>query len=393
MADLLSTTINGDLLITEKLSFGPSKEEELISLQANEKDVWFTGEGTDIYFNRQSLLKPSYLSAINSNVLGENHIVAQGEVVRGVSNALYNCITPYTYSNSDLEMVSQLGLSDNRWGWVMANYGDFKSGVRIGLSASLSQHTAKGRRAAVFIHPGTGAGLEHLHLGSPGQIGTWGYGEDYAHNGNTYIHSRFGQVVFECSPRTDWAQDEPGRAILAPISSTAGNYFGFYPALTMVKKNSSGSTFTLPISLGTSTRRWQKYFGATSSSISSDRRLKNNIKELSNEDSFSIDDFFYGLKPVSYNLNAEEEKQLHIGFIAQGVAESAKEAGIEEKDLAIIDHSFWTDEKTGEEKDEYGLAYEEFIALNTYMIQKQQKHMSQLEQRLEKIEKQISEVK
>ncbi len=39
------------------------------------------------------------------------------------------------------------------------------------------------------------------------------------------------------------------------------------------------------------------------------------------------------------------------------------------------------------EGEEYGLAYEEFIALNTYMIQKQQKTMDALTRRVDELEK------
>ena len=50
----------------------------------------------------------------------------------------------------------------------------------------------------------------------------------------------------------------------------------------------------------------------------------------------------------------------------------AIEVGIPAESLPLLSHKYWTDEETGEEKDRYGLAYEEFIALNTYMIKKLQ---------------------
>ena len=88
--------------------------------------------------------------------------------------------------------------------------------------------------------------------------------------------------------------------------------------------------------------------------------------------------FFMELKPKAYTLNIENSDQKHFGFIAQDVEKSLEELGMHEKDLGLIEHSYWTDEKTGEEVDRYALSYEEFIPLNTYMIQKQQREIEDL---------------
>lgn len=108
-----------------------------------------------------------------------------------------------------------------------------------------------------------------------------------------------------------------------------------------------------------------------------------------------FEQLFYKLTPKTYTLNAEKCNDIHIGFIAQDIEKSLEELGVSSDELGFIDHEYWKDEETGEEKDRYGLAYEELIALNTYMIQKQKEKIdaqqdiiNTLEKRIEVLEKQ-----
>ena len=94
---------------------------------------------------------------------------------------------------------------------------------------------------------------------------------------------------------------------------------------------------------------------------------------------------FNKLQPKTYTLNIEDTNEIHMGFIAQDVANAMEELGLSEDDLGVISHDYWIDEKTGEEKDRYGLAYEEFTSLNTHMIQKQQKEINDLKQQIEEL--------
>ncbi len=52
--------------------------------------------------------------------------------------------------------------------------------------------------------------------------------------------------------------------------------------------------------------------------------------------------------------------------------------------MALYEHSFY--KKDGEEEDRYVIAYEEFIALNTHMLQKAYAKIEELEQRIIKLE-------
>ena len=128
------------------------------------------------------------------------------------------------------------------------------------------------------------------------------------------------------------------------------------------------------ICLGREALRWYKMYASSACSTTSDKREKSNIVDI---DEYPVEQLFEKLNPKAYTLNIEDSGQKHFGFIAQDVESSLEELGMHEKDLGIIEHSYWTDEN-GEEKDRYSLSYEEFIPLNTYMIQKQQKEIEDL---------------
>lgn len=113
-------------------------------------------------------------------------------------------------------------------------------------------------------------------------------------------------------------------------------------------------------------------------SSSSDLRLKNSIKDLSS--SLYYQNFFDNLKPKSFRYN-KEDKNIHIGFIAQEVNQALKDNNLNVQDFAFSElagrpgeEAYWT------------LRYSEFIALNTWQIQK-------LKQRVTELENEIKEIK
>lgn len=147
--------------------------------------------------------------------------------------------------------------------------------------------------------------------------------------------------------------------------------------------------------LGNSAYKWKQIYASSATIQTSDEREKNNIMAIADYPSmFSrtgsgniFEQLFSKLTPKTYYLNIEEDKpELHIGFVAQDVAAILEESGMTEDDLGLLVHDYWTDEETGEEKDAYGLRYEEFIALNTYMIQRLIAEKDDIKARLEKIE-------
>lgn len=125
------------------------------------------------------------------------------------------------------------------------------------------------------------------------------------------------------------------------------------------------------------------YFNATPT-ITSDETLKD-IEQM--DDRYV--DFFNNLNPVAYKFKVGH--RTHIGFGAQTVEKALLSSGLTTNDFAgiVIDKDIDMGEEWGLSPDDnthfeelYSLRYEEFIALNTMMIQKLQKRIEDLERQL-----------
>lgn len=196
----------------------------------------------------------------------------------------------------------------------------------------------------------------------------------YPHTGGTTIQSPNGGVTLK-SP-TSIIQLDGKYSSVALNSYTSDNYQGGWCPVT----DDDGI-----IALGQSNRRWYKVYATTTSIGTSDRREKSDIMAIKDCPDM-YEQLFDKLVPTTYTLDIEKTNDVHIGFIAQDIVKSLDELGVSEETLGIVDHEFWTDEDTGEERDRYGLAYTEFIALNTYMIQKQKAIIAKLEDRIAQLE-------
>lgn len=183
-------------------------------------------------------------------------------------------------------------------------------------------------------------------------------------------------------------------AIVDPDSTTNGEvYFG-------VNKADSASNSTSYLR-GRKVRIYSHtkggvYLGSSgSTAITSDENLKN---------IFDIDDryesFFNNINPVAYQYKVGH--RTHLGFGARAIENALQDANLTTEEFAgiLIDR----DVSVGEDEimspdgathfDEiYSLRYEEFIALNTYMIKKQQGIIEDLTHRIESIENTLIETK
>lgn len=121
-------------------------------------------------------------------------------------------------------------------------------------------------------------------------------------------------------------------------------------------------------SLGTNSKAWGNLCLYSAPQTSSDIRLKNSVQRLPE----NFDAFFDGLIPSSYILNNGTSRRRHIGFIAQEVEDSLRNADINTQNFAGLCIP------SNEEK-YYMLRYDEFIALNTDQIQKLKKRVQYLE--------------
>lgn len=133
------------------------------------------------------------------------------------------------------------------------------------------------------------------------------------------------------------------------------------------------------VTLGVAAKRWYAVYAANGTIQTSDRREKENIMPLgldhimlTDEGSKVVDlhsELFDRLQPVQYNFINGNKKTCY-GLIAQDVIDSMHEIGIDENELDLVHHDFWTDEETGDTSETYGLGYTNLIALLIHEVQK-----------------------
>ena len=173
-----------------------------------------------------------------------------------------------------------------------------------------------------------------------------------------------------------------GNQHLYARGSDEGNYamhLGVHDGAWTVDPDVNGQ-----LQLGTGNHKWASLYANSGTIQTSDRDLKHDIKDVCEDERYK--QFFLKLMPKSFMFNDGKSGRVHIGFISQDVEEAMNEAGLSDIGFA----GFCKDQKTvqirkienvdGEEveyfEDEpvpgeyvYSLRYEEFIALNTMMIQ------------------------
>lgn len=129
----------------------------------------------------------------------------------------------------------------------------------------------------------------------------------------------------------------------------------------------------------------------------SDRRKKKDFQKLLEDDRFER--FFMLLQPMKYRF-IENDKEIHIGFVAQDVEQAMMDCNISDEEFYGLEHAVlskkdfesneeWEKflEQNGGTNDMYTLCYQEFIALNTAMIQKLQNRCNDFERRLSALER------
>lgn len=177
-------------------------------------------------------------------------------------------------------------------------------------------------------------------------------------------------------------------------------------------------------SLGSSSYLWKQLYAATTAISTSDRTLKDNITPLTDIHK----QFFMKLTPVSFTFIDGTSGRTHIGFISQDVEEAMQELGMTSLDFAgfckdvrikvEIGEAIVLDEdgnvvlddegnvmyticekevpdldENGNEQYIYSLRYEEFIALNTYMIQDTINEMNDVKSEISNLRNEINELK
>ena len=118
-------------------------------------------------------------------------------------------------------------------------------------------------------------------------------------------------------------------------------------------------------------------YDGSGNSISSDINKKHSIVDMPEQYST----FFDNINPVIYKYNNGTSDRYHTGFIAQEVESALNVAKISTQDFAglVIDNM-------GKEDESYYLRYSEFVALNTWQIQKAKARITELEEKVANLE-------
>ena len=165
-------------------------------------------------------------------------------------------------------------------------------------------------------------------------------------------------------------------------SSNRYLYFNSYNNVATSSSDTWCGTTNQPFKGGYSTDGWK---------TTSDERVKKDFVALNDDPRF--EDMFYLLKPTEYRLIADKDGVIHVGFLAQQVKVAMDAVGIHENEFYGFYHEYadMSEFDTEEQRiaflernqgnsDTYSLCYEEFIALNTHMIQKQHQEIEFLKQ-------------
>jgi len=137
-------------------------------------------------------------------------------------------------------------------------------------------------------------------------------------------------------------------------------------------------------------------------SASSDRKLKDHIEYLSEDD--KLQEFFDGLKPIMFIYKNAKAKRHHMGFYAQDVSENAKNTigdiaackanifkEVNKSDAKYIEEYF--DPNTDDEDLRWYLDYIELIAPTVAVVQKQSAKIKELENTVEELKSVVEELK
>lgn len=185
-------------------------------------------------------------------------------------------------------------------------------------------------------------------------------------------------------------------------SSTDSSGNTTYTTNCLRMSTAAGNTTTQKCYLGygTGANRWKQLYATTSTVSTSDRNKKNSIEPFVEVH----EKLFYELKPVHYKLNDADTGRIHFGFISQDVEEALAKVGLTAMDFAGFckdydtipaptednpEHEEIKYDENGEPVYNYSLRYEEFISLNTHMIQKCLSEIQNLKSEIAKLKENI----
>lgn len=183
-----------------------------------------------------------------------------------------------------------------------------------------------------------------------------------------------------------------GAKLIAGTTSVSGNRIENTGTTLNIKNSASEiclvnsefrptSAYSGKITLGNGTYKWGQIYSTKSAISTSDREQKKNIRYLGDGgNARKYEELFDNMKPCLYMFNDPESDRVHSGFVSQDIEEAMKKINMPPGEFAAFCKDLTEELSTGQDGGEdaqaeyiYSLRYEEFIALNTHMIQKTRK--------------------
>jgi hypothetical protein len=240
-----------------------------------------------------------------------------------------------------------------------------KSGVRLSVGSSWAVHlqtVLSGDWLQLTDNAGTA-------------VHRWGYNTYYPGAGNAYVQgngtslSLLGGNVGIGNASPTYPLDVVGGIKLTGYIYFSDNRYlfhvaGSYSGIDDHWIPNLGNTYDL----GTSTYRWRTLYTNSNPNVSSDIRLKKNIRNLN----YGLSEIM-NLRPVSYSFKTDNENKTSLGLIAQEVKEIIPEIVVEDT----------TPEKI------MGVTYSDLIPVLIHAIQQQQKIIEDQKLQLEKLQADI----
>lgn len=179
---------------------------------------------------------------------------------------------------------------------------------------------------------------------------------------------------------------ETSMSVVTPTICVDDIYKNFSDGIYLRNSVNIGSTYGHQGGYWLSCQGSAKFQGTVDTG--SDRKLKKDIVSI--KDNSRYIDFIMSLNPVSFKRVDGNSGRIHLGFIAQDVAEESKKIG----DLSIAsattlnDNGEWGyyDETQSDDNQDWCLNYTSLIAPLTAFVQNQQKTIESLTKRIEALE-------
>ena len=179
-----------------------------------------------------------------------------------------------------------------------------------------------------------------------------------------------------------------GSSAKLEVNSSGGNLYGSWDIGTITSHYTIDITSTqenINLKPSRSGHGWlygywyiDQDYNNSGSAVTSDVNKKNSILDIENR----YEVFFNALHPVTFKYNNGNSDRIHVGYIAQEVGNALGKANLTTQEFAGL---VITTENVGDFSNTWMLRYEEFIALNTWQIQKLKTRVTELESEIKEI--------